>query len=306
MFCMLLLLALTGGTIDVQWSPDAPPVITRGPLGDRVTLAGSAPSGKPGTPLLPAVPVMVLLPQGAVADGVEVIYTDEELFSTGFTPMAAQAGAPISMPESFRITPADADAFSNPIESGARLQGQGTLMGYTVADIVIRPFQWNPDNRRLLFTQSLTLRVSYHFDQGQNSIPERGIAGSPAVEAIVRSAVLNPGDFPVTPPRTADLPWGEYLIIADDDLADAFEPLAEFKTWKGIQAKIVSMSYITDSYSGVDDAQRLRFFLHDIYQESPPTYILLAGTPPAFPTGTAMPPPRDTPTTPPRTSTTRT
>lgn len=283
MFCMLLLLALTAGTVDVQWSTDAGPVITRGPLGDRVTLAGSAPSGKPGTPLLPAVPVMVLLPQGAVADGVEVIYAEQELFSTGFTPMAAQAGAPISMPESFSITPADAEAFSNPVESGARLEGQGTLMGYTVADIVIRPFHWSPANNRLMFTQFLTLRVSYHFDQEQNTVPQRGIAGYEAVESIVKSAVLNPGDFPVSQPRTADLPWGEYLIIADDDLADAFEPLAEFKTWKGIQAKIVNMSYITDSYSGVDDAQRLRFFLHDIYQESPPTYILLAGDTPGVP-----------------------
>ena len=99
----------------------------------------------------------------------------------------------------------------------------------------------------------------------------------------MNSAVANPGGFTPLPAASGDLPWGEYLIIADDDLAGAFEPLAEFKTWKGVEARIVTISTITDLYSGVDDAQKLRNFLFDIYQDSPPTYILLAGDTPGIP-----------------------
>jgi hypothetical protein len=43
------------------------------------------------------------------------------------------------------------------------------------------------------------------------------------------------------------------------------------------------MEYIEANYSGVDAAQKLRFFLRDIFDESPPTWILLGGDSPIVP-----------------------
>ena len=280
----MLVLALTGGTLQIQWNAASDPQIVTGPLGDRILFEDAVGSCTPGTPLIPVVPVVAILPQGAVVDGARIIAFNEQLTDNSFMPMAAQAGTPISRPEDFAITAPIREAFSRPAGIEAAVSGQGTLMGYTVADLVLKPFSWDPVTENLSFAYSMTVEISYHFGNDGTYVPVRGIAGSETIENLITHTVINPSDVGIelrSPAR--DLPWGEYLIIADDNLAESFEPLAQWKTWKGIQARIVNMSYITDMYSGVDDAQKLRNFLFDIYQSNPPTYILLAGDTPGVP-----------------------
>lgn len=284
MISLMLVIALTGGTLQIQWNAASDPQIVTGPLGDRILLEDAVGSGRPGTPLMPVVPVTALIPQGAIVDGARILLSTEQLADLSFHPMAAQAGAPVSRPEDFTITQPIAAAFSTPIEIKAVVSGQGTLMGYPVADILLSPFSWDPNSNDLVFSSSITIELSYHYGDAGNYVPQRGIAGSETIENILNQTVINPLDARIEPTApVTDLPWGEYLIIADDDLAASFEPLAQWKTWKGIQTEIVNMSYVTDVYTGVDDAQKLRNFLFDIYQANPPTYILLAGDTPGVP-----------------------
>ncbi len=284
---LLLMIAVTSSILNLQWSGENAPVILQTPLGERITMVGASPNAEPGAPLFPAVPLTVALPEGAVADKVVIVQSNTIPLSYDYNPMPAQSGVPISRPGDFTVTPADGMAFSRPVEISAALVSQGTLMGYPVADIVINPVSWDPDSKDLVWAESVELQLHYHFEPSYNAVPSRGIDGDMLAAAIVATSVINPSSVSSIPSLgstpTTDLPWGEYLIIADDDLAEAFEPLAEWKTQKGIPTVIVEMSYITDAYAGVDDAQKLRFFLHDIYQDSPPTYILLAGDTPGVP-----------------------
>ncbi|MCK5785371.1 MAG: T9SS type A sorting domain-containing protein [Candidatus Sabulitectum sp.] len=281
---MILVMALTSGILNLNWSAENSPEIIRTPLGDRISITGIPSVGKPGAPLFPQVPLTAALPQGAVADSVRIVSTSSIPLSFNYHPMPAQMGVPISRPEDFRLTAADPRAFSTPVNASVHLTGQGNLMGYPVADLVLNPITWNPETKELIWTESMELQIYYHINSTSQAIPSRGITGSAIASSIVSTAVLNPADIPVAPASsTTDLPWGEYLIIADDGLAAAFEPLAEWKTQKGIPAKIVEMSFITNQYSGVDDAQKLRFFLYEIFQDSPPTYVLLAGDTPGVP-----------------------
>ncbi len=283
MTVLAMILVLTGAALEFTWTSDAVPETVQGPLGTRVVLEGAVPAGAPGTPLIPVVPLTVLLPAGAVARSVEVTAVDEHILEYDFLPMPAQRGVPLSMAGTFTPAQANPEAYRRPINMGATLQGQGTLMGYPVADILLMPFSWDEGSGELAFAGNVTVVVHYDFQGSVNSIPSRGIAGTTEISSIMNSAVANPGGFTSLPAASLYLPWGEYFIIADDGLAGAFEPLAEFKTWKGVEARIVTISTITDLYSGVDDAQKLRNFLFDIYQDSPPTYILLAGDTPGIP-----------------------
>ena len=276
----VLAFVLTGGILNLSWSAESTPGIMETSLGERVVLVGAPSTGVPGAPLFPRVPLTVALPEGAVADSVRIIQADALPLSYNCIPMPAQAGVPISAPGEFRITPADPAAFSRPVTVSVRLGQQGTLMGFPVADLVLTPVSWNPETNDLFWVENVQMQLFYHYNGG--TVPSRGVSGSAVAAGIVASSVINPEDIPPVS-LSSEYPWGEYLIIADDALACAFEPLAEWKTQKGIPAKIVNMSYITDMYSGVDDAQKLRFFLEDIYQDSPPTYILLAGDTPGVP-----------------------
>ncbi len=284
MSSLLLFLVLSGSVLNLSWSPEEIPQILESSLGQRILLEGAANSGTPGSPLFPKVPLTVALPQGAVVDSLIITSYSSIPLSYDYVPMAAQTAVPISRPEDFTITTPDPVMFSQEVEVSLRFEGQGNLMGYPVADLILNPVSWNPETSDLYWVESVDFELFYHIGDFYSSIPNRSSTGLQVVSAIINSSVINPWDIPSTVVSSVnELPWGEYLIIADDDLATAFEPLAELKTSKGIPAKIVAMSYILDTYSGVDAAQKLRFFLNDIYQDSPPTFVLLAGDTPGVP-----------------------
>lgn len=283
MVSVILVLSVFSSVLNFSWSAESTPEVIDSYLGQRIVIEGIPSSGSPGSPLLPKAPLMAVLPEGAVADRIVITGTNSYLLSNNFEPMAAQIGVPFSRPEDFVVTPPDEIAFSQEIDFSARLENQGTLMGYPVVDFVLTPVSWNPLTKQLHCATEIQFQLFYHFEPNSNSIPQRGIAGSQVVQEIISASVLNPEDAGIVTTPLTDLPWGEYLIIADDALADSFEPLAEWKTQKGIETKIVLMSYISAEYSGVDEAQKLRFFLNDIYQDTPPTYILLAGDTPGIP-----------------------
>ncbi|MCK5036549.1 MAG: hypothetical protein KAS73_11695, partial [Candidatus Sabulitectum sp.] len=241
---LFLAIALTGSVLTLNWSGDDVPQILETPMGDRILMIGAPSTGNPGAPLFPIVPLTVALPEGAVADSIKIVSIETIPLSYDFMPMPAQIGVPISRPEDFRFTSADPEAFSKQVSTSVRLTGQGTLMGYSVADILLNPASWDPDTRNLNWTEAAELQLYYHFEAQSSRVPSRGIVGGAIASEIVQTAVINPHDMPVSViSSTTELPWGEYLIIADDALASAFEPLAEWKTQKGIPAEIVEMSY---------------------------------------------------------------
>ncbi len=282
MMAAILLLLLSSGSMTFTWTPMAEPVVTASELGHAVSVPGVPCYARPGEPLLPLVPLMAALPAGSVADSVSFRVTTSALLPWRVRPRPAQRGVPLSRPGDFSYTPEDPEAYSREAPFAARLQGQGTLMGYQVADIVLRPIAWDPGTGLLNMAYSVDVTVHFHYGGAVTGPVARGAVGSRAACETVRRAVVNPEDV-LPAPVARELPWGEYLIVAPDNLAEAFEPLAEWKTMKGVLTRIVTMGYINSSYSGADPAQRLRFFLWDINQGTPPTFILLAGDTPGVP-----------------------
>jgi hypothetical protein len=287
-FLLLVITAALASAEDILITWEAPitcPEVRQGPLGEYFMIPGAVNSGVPGEPALPVFPVRVLLPQGAVVDEViPLSQLSSELPGTvDLKPI--QHGVPISMPYLFTPTPRDVQAYSRIAEPPlVEAVSQGYLMGCNILDLKISPIVWDPATGKATLTTLAAFRVSYHYELDAPVPMSRGQEGNRLLQSIVRSQVINPEGFipyPVTESR--DLPWGEYLIITRDSLVDVFEPLAQFKTMKGIPARIVTMEYIESNYGGIDAAQKLRFFLRDIYETTPPTWILLGGDTPLVP-----------------------
>ena len=269
--------------VEVDCSAALDPEVRGTPMGQVLEVEGMIPSAEPGAPLLPVMPVQVLLPPGMRAVSVRVMEARRGVVDRYHNPKPAQHGVPLSRPEEFVLTELSPVATRRAAELPlASLAGQGSLMGYPVADVLIRPFHWDPD-REVLMTLAPSL-IELELAPGGLAPPTRGVEGSRVAQGMVAASVANPQALSAyTTSPVVDLPWGEYLIVTTEELEGAFEPLAEYKTVKGIPAAIVNMSYISDAYSGVDEAQSLRFFLRDIYDDSPPTYVLLAGDTPDVP-----------------------
>ncbi|MCK4352013.1 VCBS repeat-containing protein [candidate division WOR-3 bacterium] len=69
----------------------------------------------------------------------------------------------------------------------------------------------------------------------------------------------------------------DYVIITTDALKEAFEPLKDWKTEKGINCVIRTAEWINQNYSGCDTPERIRNFLKKAHSEWETKYILLGG-----------------------------
>ena len=285
---LLLLIPLTAmaDELVVSWQcPAAEPDVVETPLGHYFRIPGSMNTGRPGEPSLPVFPVAVLLPSGAVVESVSTLSTSQVQLEGTFDIKPVQRGVPISSPELFQITPRNPEAYGR--TAGAPLvdtASMGILMGFNILNLRVSPMTWDPATGRTALYTDVAIKISYSYSEDPTVDVSRGQEGTRIAERVLKSTVINPRDIPSLSPISADdLPWGEYLIVTCDSLASYFEPLAQFKTMKGIPARIVTMEYIESNYTGVDAAQKLRFFLRDIYDDNPPTYILLGGDTPLVP-----------------------
>ena len=270
----------------VSWEcPTQRPEVRQSPLGEYFSIPGAANTGEPGEPALPVFPVKVLLPPGAVVDAVEPLSQLSVELPGTFDLKPVQHAVPLSLPHLFTVTPRDPGAYSVRAEHPlVEYASQGYLMGCNILDLRISPVSWEPSTGRAVLTSLFSMRIDYHMEPATCPNAGRGQEGARLLSQLIRGQVINPEAFiEVQPVRAGDLPWGEYLIVTRDSLAEVFEPLAQFKTMKGVPASIVTMEYIEANYAGVDPAQKLRFFLRDIYELNPPTWILLGGDTPLVP-----------------------
>ena len=70
----------------------------------------------------------------------------------------------------------------------------------------------------------------------------------------------------------------EYVIITSDNFESYFQPLADWKTKKGVPAVVRTVSWIDEQLPGRrDTAERIRFFIQDAYASWGTTFVLLGG-----------------------------
>jgi len=69
----------------------------------------------------------------------------------------------------------------------------------------------------------------------------------------------------------------EYLIITNEHFAPYFEPLAEWKTKKGVRTNIATTEAIYASQEGRDNQEKIREFIKTQWQDSGVVWVLLGG-----------------------------
>ncbi|MHA1562519.1 MAG: C25 family cysteine peptidase [Promethearchaeota archaeon] len=87
-----------------------------------------------------------------------------------------------------------------------------------------------------------------------------------------------------------DLQNVDYLIITDEDMVETLEPLAEWKSQKGLRTIIMSVDDISKDFSGVDIQEKIKNCINDLYIYNQTTWVLLAGDFDTVPTREAYSP----------------
>lgn len=257
---------------------------------DTVTLTGADALQESGQPVVPAVDVRLALPAGMRATGARAVAAVQQTLPGQFVlvpgqrPRRVSDPGPTELPAPDPRTYAQAEPYPGQL---VELAGQADLAGQAFVTLRLYPVQYVPAARTLTLCTSLTILVEGEAGYTCGDYLPAGISefGRGAYAELVAALVVNPADVqlrsdPAASAGPRGVPAGDfdYVIITKTDWVDDFQPLADWKTKKGVPAAIVTTDWIYNSggYSG-SNVDKLKAFVIDAQTNWGATYFLLGG-----------------------------
>ncbi|MCD4689996.1 hypothetical protein K8S17_00895 [bacterium] len=245
---------------------------------DLVSLDGAHYTTTPAEPMLPLLSIQLLLPPDSDPSSLSYTYGGTVYLPGSYTILPAPRPARFSSEEAVNIPHPNAEVYSSVLphpRSIARLAGGGSSGGYRMASIAVTPLQYIPATGELVFHTEIGISV-------ETTLAERAptvLSLSSAAGAALAASAINPEAASAYLPLGERAPGStEYLIICPESFSTAFEPLAEWKTRKGIPTEIMTLEeiYSTPLYNGRDKAEEIRKCLQHRYADGV-EWVLLGG-----------------------------
>jgi hypothetical protein len=285
--------ALHGATI-VREVEFARPVIKRGEAACLVSVRGLPEIGNPGEPLLPALGMQVLLPQGEDVVDVQVSLFGDSEIALDLPLEWGQPQVPLSA-EGPRIHAGpDPGIYEGsipfPRERAVHVTTE-TYRGYNIAFLRVYPVAYlggrqvleyasrlevtieTAPSSELLRRSSEKLRPEVAGDLGE---VERIVGDVSAASTYIERRAARE-TFPMLGAIVSAEETYPYVIITHSSLMDVFEPLRARREAMGLKAKTVHVGQISFNYSGDDMQEKIRNFITDAYLNWETEYVLLAG-----------------------------
>jgi len=236
-----------------------------------------------GKPLLPLKNILVAVPDEMIATNVNILEIDKIKLQSNFNIMPAQAPQKIGEKENIAYIKKsnDINSYSNKI---VELNGMTDFVGQGIAILTIYPLQYNTDLKTLKLIKHIKLKIEGEIgytcgDYLPNHFTE---IDEQLYKEKVKEMVVNPEDVRLSKNQDfqpIDIEPGDYdyVIITKNDWASAFQTLADWKTQKGVPAKIVTTEMIYANYSGSTNQEKIRNFIIDAHSSWGSAFFLLGG-----------------------------
>ncbi len=179
-------------------------------------------------------------------------------------------------------------------ELGVLAAGEGFLRGHRLVHVVLFPLRANPVSGEVELATEMTIELITAPAPATGRRP-RAVPWEAKVDATLDRVTVDlrggaararmaplPAEssamfWSPTYRPTADGSPVEYVIVTSAALESSFQPFADWKTRKGVQAVVRTIEWIDTSYPGVDRAEKLRAFLTDAYENWGTLWVLLGG-----------------------------
>ncbi len=255
---------------------------------DVIYLKGCEITDQVGEPQLPVKLLHLILPPGSKVEQVRVAGSESRVLPDNYEVFPAQPPQILSlMDKAISFVQPKAKVYSLGEEYPGKLleyTGTGFLGGYQLAGILVYPVQYIPSQKKIKFYSHVEFEIRYT-SGGREPLPvkKRSQGGKALYESIVKRSALNSEGVSLNmeaekvlvsllPPNDY-----EYVIITSTSFVSTFQALADWKTKKGVPAEIVTTDWIYANYSGYDDAEKVRNFIKDAYQNWGTIWVLLGG-----------------------------
>jgi hypothetical protein len=248
---------------------------------DLISLEGADYTIEPAEPMVPALNVQLLLPAGTTCS--EVVVSSAEAVALPGTYRILPAPRPASMSShvAAKAPQPNAQTYESALPypgEVARLAGVGSMGGHRIASVQVTPLSYVPASGEVLLHTRIEIRLSV-VELADPAPIARSEVVRGSVARLVRNAEKLDGFSGSAFHGTARNHDFDYLIVCPEAFADAFAPLAEWKTRKGVRTEIVTLESIDADplFAGVDGAERIRNAIKHHYVESGISWVLLGG-----------------------------
>ena len=231
----------------------------------------------PGEPLLPSRTIFLSVPPGAEFVSIVRKQIDRRTLPGDFSIYPAQRPVPTdgSTHQFIELDPAfEQSHYPFPLETIELIDDDASIRGYRFFVFRYNPLQWTPSNGKVELTIRAEFEVTYRInDFAENPFPESEI-----FHEIAHNIAINPSNVPRISSKTTYEPGRpRYIIITSSALVDYFQPLADWKTQKGIPVEIVTVEWISSNFTGLDLQARIKECIFDYAITYGTEFVLLGG-----------------------------
>jgi hypothetical protein len=278
---------------------------------DLVDFKNGEKIGEIGKPDLPLKLVHLLIPNDSEVESLIIIGESYKIMDGEYLVSPAQPDEKTDGTVEKIWVPPDSQIYdSDSLYPGkfAEIVESGFLAGNQIVTLALYPLQYRPKSKKLFLYTDLDLELKLRSSTQvslSSIIKIRSYQASKIYAGVLNEMVDNKSDlssyglqnpyYRLSKASEGGSEGYPYIIITSSELKSAFLPLLEWKIKKGINAEIVSVDSILNTYTGRDDPEKIRNFLIDAYQNGT-IWVLLGGDEDvvpvryAYPTNTSSPP----------------
>jgi subtilisin family serine protease len=261
----------------------------------EVDVGNALQSSNEGEPVLPVVPVQVVIPNGFSLENFKVVATKVKEVSGTYRIRHGEAKIPLvpgakrrkAMPLS-RIYGSDNTYPSQTVE----LVGVQYKRGIAIAVLKIHPVAYRPKSGKITAYTSISVELKTKKEGSHSLLKSRPNSLTGTSLQVENPEALGSYDDGSTAPLDGDSvsPLGicdpaqsyRYVLVTADSIRTAttdytVRDLIAQKQARGLSATIVTIENVLTNYTGADNAERLRNFVIDAYNNWETDFVLLGG-----------------------------
>ena len=240
-----------------------------------VEIPGTVQMAQPGDPAIPMAPVCILLPQAAIATNIEFIYDNKQKIASNIELLPMQNVRPYSDNGDFSFVKNENTYKQNvyPLDKNYVFSNQ-MMNGFGFVISRFSPVEYNPQTKGLFLYTDVKVIIDYNSNDQYNSLM---LSSSPIVLEQVAKFAQNPETIKLYDLNTNRTNTYDVLIICSSNYVSSMQPLINYYTNLGLISKVVSLSTINSTMTGVDEPQKMRNYIIQEYQNYGISYVTLAG-----------------------------
>ncbi len=264
---------------------------------DVATIDGCYMETDVGKPYLPVKHLHIAIPEDKGVVDIEILNIQQQELTGTYNIMPTQPGQIPGEPEPDFVDPDPAIYNVNeqyPVEY-IYSPTAGFKSGVHIAGVLYYPLTYNPVTQKLYLATHLEYQLVYADEDNTPVKPCRMLNTSfLKLKEEIKAYTENPSDvetyFQVQ--KTYEFSGAsfapdefpnfngqavEYVIITNETLAEGFQEIADWKIRKGVPAVVRTVEWIYSYYPGVDQAEKVRNFIIDAFQNWGALYYMLGG-----------------------------